>query len=63
MGAVCIQRLKHPQEKLCKGADVRKLLGNLNMQRKVLLPPLVVTFFFVVCALLSYRGLVPRKWL
>jgi methyl-accepting chemotaxis protein len=46
---------------LCKGADVRKLLGNLNMQRKVLLPPLVVTFFFVVCALLSYRGLIAQK--
>ena len=61
MGAVRIQRLKYPQEKLCKGADVRKLLGNLNMQRKVLLPPLVVTFFFVVCALLSYRGLVTQK--
>ena len=61
MGAVRIQRLKYPQVKLCKGADVRKLLGNLNMQRKVLLPPLVVTFFFVVCALLSYRGLVTQK--
>jgi methyl-accepting chemotaxis protein len=31
------------------------------MQRKVLLPPLVVTFFFVVCALLSYRGLIAQK--
>jgi len=31
------------------------------MQRKVLLPPLVVTFFFVICALLSYRGLIAQK--
>ncbi len=31
------------------------------MQRKVLLPPLVVTFFFVVCVLLSYRGLIAQK--
>ena len=31
------------------------------MQRKVLLPPLVVTFFFVICALLSYRGLTAQK--
>ncbi len=44
-----------------KGADMRKLLGNLNMQRKILLPPLVVTCFLVVCALLSYRGLVTQK--
>ena len=40
---------------------MRKLLGNLNMQRKVLLPPLVVTCFLVICALLSYRGLVAQK--
>ncbi len=40
---------------------MRKVLGNLNMQRKVLLPPLMVTFFFVVCTILSYRGLVTQK--
>jgi methyl-accepting chemotaxis protein len=40
---------------------MRKLLGNLNMQRKVLLPPLVVTCCLVICALLSYRGLVAQK--
>ena len=40
---------------------MRRLLGSLNMQRKVLLPPLVVTSFLVICALLSYRGLIAQK--
>jgi len=40
---------------------MRRLLGSLNMQRKVLLPPLVVTCFLVICALLSYRGLIAQK--
>ena len=31
------------------------------MQRKVLLPPLVVTFFFVLCTVLSYKGLIAQK--
>ena len=41
--------------------QMRRLLGSLNMQRKVLLPPLVVTCFLVICALLSYRGLIAQK--
>ncbi len=43
------------------GGYVRIPLSNLNMQRKVLLPPLVITFFFVACTLLSYRGLITQK--